>query len=80
MIATIVDTQALGRSVVAAIASGVGVTLIFALTLWSASRWIESQREGRGALAAAFAGLAIAGLAAFAAAVALGIVVMTHKS
>ena len=79
MLATVVDTNALLKTVVAAFISGVGVTLIFSLAILGASRFIDVNRDGRPAAAVAFAALTLASLAAVAAAVTIGIIVMTSK-
>jgi hypothetical protein len=79
-VATIVQVDVLWKLIVAALAAGVGITAVFALAIYGGTRFVDSRREGRGAVAFAYAGLAILGLAAFAGAVALGIVVMTNKS
>jgi hypothetical protein len=78
MLATIVDTQALLKTVVASAVAGVGVTFIFSLAILGASRFVELSRDGRPA-AAAFGVLAIVALGTAAAAVAIGIIVMTRK-
>jgi hypothetical protein len=79
MLATIVDTQALLRTVVAAFVAGVGVTLVFSLAILGAARFAELSRDGRPAAATAFGALAVVTLATAAAAVTIGIIVMTKK-
>jgi hypothetical protein len=78
-VAAIVQTDVLWRLVVAALASGVGITAVFALAIYGGTRFVDARREGREAAAYAYGALAVVGVAAFAAAVALGIVVMTDK-
>ena len=79
MLATIVDTQALLKTVVAAFVVGVGVTLIFSLAILGASRFANMSRDGRPAAAIAFGILGLAALLAALAAVTIGIIVMTRK-
>ena len=79
MIATIVDTQALWQTVVAAFVAGVGTTLVFSLALLGASRLAEANRAGHRAQATLFGALMILGLLATAAAVVAGVIVMTTK-
>jgi hypothetical protein len=79
MLATIVDTQALLKTIVASGVAGVGVTLIFSLAILGAARFADLNRDGRPAAAVAFGALAVVALAAAAAAVTIGIIVMTRK-
>jgi hypothetical protein len=79
MLATVVDTQALLRTIAAAFIAGVGVTFIFSLAIVGVAGFAETNRDGRPFAAAAFAVLALIALAAAAAAVTIGIVVMTRK-
>jgi hypothetical protein len=79
MIATIVDTQALWRTIAGAFVSGVGVTLVFSVAIMGATRFVDMSRDGRPVAAGAFAVLALVALAAAAAAVTIGIIVMTSK-
>jgi hypothetical protein len=77
--ATIVDMHVLGQVVGAAFAAGIGITAIFGLVIYGATRFDDLRREGSAVGAAAFAVLAVTGLTAFFAAVVYGIVVMTNK-
>jgi len=79
MLATLVDTQALAQTVLAAVLGGVGVTLIFSIAILGAARFADLNRDGRNAAAVASALVAFVALAAFAAAIAFGIIVMTSK-
>ena len=79
MLATIVDTQALLKTIVASAVAGVGVTLIFSLAILGASRFADMNRDGRPVAAVAFGALAVVALAAATAAVTIGIIVMTRK-
>jgi hypothetical protein len=79
MLATIVDTEALLKTVVAAFIAGVGVALIFSLAILGASRFVDLSRDGRSAGAIAFGALAVVALVAVLVVVAVGIIVMTRK-
>jgi hypothetical protein len=79
MLATVVDTNALLKTVVAAFVAGVGVTLIFSLAILGAARFVDLNRDGRQAAAVAFGALTVVALAAAAALVTIGIIVMTRK-
>jgi hypothetical protein len=79
MLATIVDTEALLKTIVAAFIAGVGVTLIFSLAILGASRFVDLSRDGRSAVAIAFGALAAVALVAVLVVVAVGIIVMTRK-
>lgn len=79
MLATIVDTAALLKTIVASFVAGVGVTLIFSLAILGAARFADLNRDGRPVAAVAFGTLAVVALAAAAAAVVIGIIVMTRK-
>ena len=80
LLATIVDTKALAQSVGAALVAGVGVTLVFAIALFGATRAADSGRDGRAGTAAAYLVLAAVGALAFTAMIVIGIIVMTQKS
>jgi hypothetical protein len=79
MLATIVDTQALLKTVAASAIAGVGVTLIFSVAILGATRFVEQSREGLSVQALAFGILALVALTAAAAAVTIGIIVMSSK-
>ena len=79
MLATVVDTGALLKTVAVAFVAGVGVTLIFSLAILGAARFADLSRDGRRVAAAPFGALAILALAAAAAAVTVGIIVMSSK-
>jgi len=79
MLATVVDAGALLKTVAAAFVAGVGVTLVFSLAILGAARFADLSRDGRRVAAASFGALAIVALAAAAAAVTIGIIVMSRK-
>jgi hypothetical protein len=79
LLATIVDTDALGKVILYALIAGIGVTVSFSLTIVGATRFADMRREDRPLEAGLFAVLATIALALCVAAVVLGIVVMTSK-
>jgi hypothetical protein len=79
MLATIVDTSALWQTVVYALISAVGLTLIFSLAIRGAAKFGEHSRDGRVFAASVSGGLAILGLLATAAAIVAAVIVMTTK-
>jgi hypothetical protein len=79
LLATVVDTTALAKVVVASLIIGIGVTLAFSLAILGATRFAELRSAERVVEAGAYAALATIGFAVCAAAVVLGIVVMTSK-
>jgi hypothetical protein len=79
MLATIVETKDLLSTVIASVVAGVGVTLVFSIAIWGATRFAELSRDERPLAAGAAATLAIAGFLVTLAAIAFGIVVMTQK-
>jgi hypothetical protein len=75
----LVDTEALGETVLAAIVAGVAVTLVFSIAIMGAARFAEESRGGRPVAAAAFAVVAAAAGVLFVALIVFGLVVMTSK-
>lgn len=78
MIATVVHTDELLKTIAAAVIGGIGVTFIFSVGIWGAGQFAELNRNER-PMAATLAGLV--GLTAFAcvaAAVVLALIVMTQ--
>ena len=76
-LATVVDTQALLETCLAALIAGVGVAFTFSLAILGLARFAEASRAGRRLQRALFATLALAGLAATGAAIVGGILAMT---
>jgi hypothetical protein len=79
MTATLVEGKQLLQTVAAALVAGVGITFVFSIAIWGVGRFADLSRSERplaAGAAAAVAGLAFAGVAA---AVVIGIVVMTKK-
>lgn len=79
MIATIVQTKDLWQTVVASVVAGVGVTFAFSVTIWGVGQFAELSRNERPVAATAAAAVATFALGCVAAAVIVGIVVMTQK-
>jgi hypothetical protein len=77
--AEIVATRELAETVVVALLAGVGVTAIFSIGIWGAARFADLSRSDRPLAAGGAAALTVLALAATAAAVVLGIVVMANK-
>jgi hypothetical protein len=80
MAATVVEWDKILQVVYSSLGAGLGVTIAFSLAVAGATRFVEQSREGAPARAAVYAALALLGLLVVAAAIVLGIVVMTHKS
>ena len=78
-LATVVDTKALLKTVAASLVAGVGVTAMYAVAIFGATRFAELRRDERVAAAAAAGFLAVIALVTCVAAIALGIVIMTQK-
>ncbi|MEA2397128.1 MAG: hypothetical protein QOK25_684 [Thermoleophilaceae bacterium] len=78
--AKIVEWHQLLQVVYSALAAGIGVAGAFSVAVAGATRFTEERRAGAMARAAAFGVLACLGLAVCAAAIVLGIVVMTTKT
>jgi hypothetical protein len=79
IVATLVAWKELWQTVVASLVAGIGITFAFSLGIWGSGQFVELSRNDRPA-AAAVAG--VVGALAFlsvAAAVIVGILVMTQK-
>jgi hypothetical protein len=79
LIATIVDTDSLLKTVVAAFVAGVGVTLVFSIAIYGVARFAEMNRDGRAVSAVVYGSLGVLATLVFAAAITVGIIVMTQK-
>lgn len=79
LIAQVVDWGALGQTVLAAFAGGVGVAFTFSITILGASRFGEGSRELGLLGTLGFGAMAIFGVLATTAAIVFGIVVMTSS-
>ncbi len=78
-LAEIVDTTALWQTIVAALVTGIGVTLAFSIAVFGIARFVELGRDGRSVAAAGFGAVAAVALIACAGAVVVGVIVMTQK-
>ncbi|MGI9020627.1 MAG: hypothetical protein ACR2G3_07960 [Solirubrobacterales bacterium] len=79
MLAAFIDTRALAETVVAAVVSGVGITIVFSVAIYGAARFSQLGREGRTAAALFYGAVGVVSGAAFTAAIVAGIIVMTAK-
>lgn len=79
MIATIVHTEELLKTVAAAAVAGLGVTFAFSVAIWGAGQFVELSRNERPVVAAAAGVVGALALVCVAAALVTGIVVMTGK-
>ncbi|HKH65422.1 MAG TPA: hypothetical protein VKA35_08165 [Solirubrobacterales bacterium] len=79
MIAEIVHTDELLQTIAASVVAGVGVTFAFSVGIWGAGQFIELSRNERPVAATAALALGGLALACVAAAIVIGIVVMTSK-
>jgi hypothetical protein len=77
--AVVVETGELLQTVVASLIAGIGVTVVFSISIWGAARFVDLNRSERPAVATAAAVLGAVALVATLAAVAVGLVVMTSK-
>ena len=78
MIATIVHTDELLKTVAAAAVGGIGVTFIFSVGIWGAGQFAELSRNERPAAATVAALVGVTAFACVAATVVIAIIVMTE--
>jgi cytochrome c biogenesis protein CcdA len=79
MLATIVETKDLLETVAASVIAGLGVTIVFSIAVYGATRFADLSRDERPVAAAAAISIALLAFAACVAGVVFGIVVMTSK-
>jgi hypothetical protein len=79
MIATLVQWKELWQTVVASVTAGVGITFAFSVAIWGIGQFSELSRNERPLGAAGAAVMASLALTGVAAAVIIGIIVMTSK-
>jgi hypothetical protein len=79
MLATIVHTDELLSTVAAAVVAGIGVTFAFSVGIWGAGQFVELSRNERPVAAAAAGVVGGLALVCVAAALTIGIIVMTGK-
>jgi hypothetical protein len=75
----IVETKELVETVVFAFVAGVGSTVIFSVAIWGVARFIDLSQEERPVAAGGAAAVAGLALLAVAAAVVIGVIVMTRN-
>jgi hypothetical protein len=75
-IATVVEWGELGKTVVASILAGVGITTAFAVAILGAAQFNERRRQGEDVAAAGAALLGVAGLVVCGAGIVFGLIVM----
>lgn len=79
MIASIVEWEAVLDTVLASVIAGVGVTFVFSVAIWGVARLVDYSRDERPIAAGAAGTVAALALLATAAALVVGILVMTGK-
>jgi hypothetical protein len=79
ILATVVDWDALLDVIVASLVIVVGVTIMFSLAIYGATRFAEVRRDDHGGAAVGYAALVVVGLAVTGAAVAFGLYEMLSK-
>jgi hypothetical protein len=79
MLATIVDTKALLQVVWISAASGIGLTIVFSVTIAGAARATHERREGRAGPAIAWATVATLCAMVCVAAVIIAVTIMLKK-
>ena len=79
MLAAIVNTTTLGKTILYSLAAGIGIAVIFGAGVSSAAGLVDAVRDRRTAAIAAWATAALICLLCAAGAVVLGIVLMTQK-
>ena len=79
VLVSLVDTEALVESVVAAAVAGVGVIVAFTFAVYGAARFADERRTGASGSATLAAGLTVVALVICTAAVVGGLVVMATR-
>jgi hypothetical protein len=79
MMAAIVNTTTLAKAVLYSLVAGIGIVVVFAAGVSSAAGLLDALRERRTAAGVAWGALALACMAGAAAAIVIGILVMTQK-
>jgi hypothetical protein len=65
--------------VYSSVLASVAVAVVFAIVIYGATRSAELRRAGRGSLGTALAAVSVCGFVAFAAIIAYGIYLVSHK-
>jgi lysylphosphatidylglycerol synthetase-like protein (DUF2156 family) len=79
MLATILETKELLETVAVALVAGVGVTIVFSIAVYGATRFADLSRDDRPFAATAAIVTALVAFGVCIAVVVVGIVVMIHK-
>lgn len=79
-LASLVDWGALGRTVAYALVAGVGLTAAFSFAIVGLVRLDHARSEGRATAVVGWTAVAIVGALITLGGVALGLIVMAHKS
>jgi hypothetical protein len=79
IVATLVQWEELWQTVVASLVAGVGITFAFSVGIWGSGQFAELSRNERPLAATAVGAVAALAFLCVAAAVIVGIIVMTHK-
>jgi hypothetical protein len=79
MLASIVNTTTLGKTILYSLAAGIGIAVIFGAGVSSAASLVDAMRDRRTVASAAWATVAVICLLCATGAVVLGIVLMTEK-
>jgi hypothetical protein len=74
-----IDTTGLGEVILYSLVAGVGVTIVFALAVYGATRSTDMRRAGNAALATVYAIVAALGASATLGAIAFGIYLVQKK-
>ncbi len=80
MIATLIAVHPMLKVLYSSLLAGVGVSVVFSLAIFGATRSSDMRRSGRAAAATAFAVVAIASLLLSAGIVVYGLILVAHKS
>lgn len=79
VLATLIEGKEMLQTVVAATVAGLGVTFAFSVAIWGFGRSLELSSEDRRLAAGSAATIGVLALLVVLGAIAVGIVVMTHK-
>jgi hypothetical protein len=77
--ATVVETKELLQTVAASVIAGIGVTVVFSIAVYGATRFVDLSRDHRSVAAGAAIVTAVLAFLTCVAAVVIGIIVMTSK-
>jgi hypothetical protein len=75
-LATVVDTAELGKTVLASLVAGVGITASFSLMIFGVSRFADMRRDERPVSAGFFAAVSVVGFLVTVGGITAGMIVM----